>query len=104
MIHTSSNKESANSEVRSNNREILISILTNIPIVLSLFSPMLLKTPSKTFDWYDLHTTSAWEIKARNGKNAAGNNEFNNTFDWYDLHATSIWEIKARNGKEHCQE
>ena len=23
---------------------------------------------NNTFDWYDLHTTSIWEIKARNGK------------------------------------
>ena len=48
VIHISSNKQSANTEVHGTNNEILILVSTNIPIVLSPSSPMLLKTPTKT--------------------------------------------------------
>ena len=47
-IHTRSNKKSANSEVYSTNDQILVPVLTNIPIALSPTSPVLLKTPTKT--------------------------------------------------------
>ena len=48
MIHTRSYKESAHSEVRSTNDEILIPVLTNIQTVLSSVSAVLLKTPTET--------------------------------------------------------
>ena len=47
-IHTRNNKQSANAEVHRTNDEILIPISTNIPVVLSPFSPVLSKTPTKT--------------------------------------------------------
>ena len=47
-IYTPSNKQSANSEVDGTNDEILIPVLTNIPIVFSPSFPALLKTATKT--------------------------------------------------------
>ena len=48
VIHTRSNKQSANAEVHSANNEILILVSTSIQIVLSRSSPVLSKTPTNT--------------------------------------------------------
>lgn len=47
-INTRSNKQSANSELYSTNDEILIPVSTNIPILLSSSSPVVLKISTKT--------------------------------------------------------
>ena len=80
-IHTHSIKQSANSEVHSTNDEILIPILTNIPITLSPSSPVLLKTPTKTQisspDMTNIqHQTD--KLRQEMKMNAAEKNEFKN--------------------------
>ena len=80
-IHTRINKESANSEVYSTNDEILIPVLTNIPIVLSPTSPVLLKTPTKTHIsstdiTYMQHQID--RLRQEMERYAAENNEFKN--------------------------
>ena len=77
MIHTRSNKQSANVEVHSTNNEILILVSTNIQIVLSPSSPVLSKIPTKTQIpttdvTYIQHQADA--LRQEIGKNAAENN------------------------------
>ena len=80
-IYTPSNKQSANSEVDGTNDEILIPVLTNIPIVFSPSFPVLLKTATKT---QIASTDIAFiqhkidKLRQEMEKNAAGRNEFKN--------------------------
>ena len=81
-IHTRSNKQYGNSEVRSTNDEILIPVSTNIPIVLSPSPPVLLKTLTKmqirsTDFTYIQHQID--RSRQEMEKNAAENNEFKNS-------------------------
>ena len=80
-IHTRSNKQFAHAEVHSANDEILITVSTNIPIVLSPSSPVLSNTPAKTqipsTDMtYIQHQIDA--LRQEIEKNPAENNEFKN--------------------------
>ena len=81
MINTSSNKQSANSEVHGSNDEILILVTKNIVIVLSPSSPVLLKTPTKTqVPSNDMACMQLQidRLREEMEKNAAENNEFKN--------------------------
>ena len=78
-IHTRNNKQSANAEFRKTNDEILIPVATNIPVVLSPFSPVLSKTPTKTQIPSTDMTLIQHQIDALRQeieKNAAENHEF----------------------------
>lgn len=70
MIHIHNYKQSANSEVHSDNDEIFIPVSTNIPKEISPTSSMLSKSPTATHTsgWHGQQTATSWFIKARNGK------------------------------------
>ena len=80
-IHIRSNKKSANSEVYSTNDEILNPVSTNILIVLSPTSPVLLKTPTKTHKSSTVMTYMQHQIdrlRQEMERYAAKNSEFKN--------------------------